>query len=488
MAARRGLSGADSTRPLARRRAYAGGHPASSIACMCNPMRESNKNSRCRLGILPGPERSAFLPCFSRPWWSLILAALGLVVLSPMTQARGHYVISDFDAVGDAVTLNTIAIQAAIDAAADGGGGVVEIPAGVFLSGSVFLKSGVELHLAKGAVLRGSPRIEDYPKRETRIEGHFTQWRLALVNAQHLHGVRISGPGTIDGNGVPYWQAFWQRRKENPQCTNLEVERPRLLFIDRCHDVRISGTSLQDSGFWNLHLYRCRDVTVENVRITLPSALRLNLRGPSTDGIDIDSCQNVTIRRCYISTHDDNIALKGSKGPLAAEDKDSPPVENINVEDVECGDGNGLITCGSEATIVRNVTVSNCRMTGGATVLTLKLRPDTPQLYENITIDGITLAGTGRILNVAPWTQFFDLKGHPSPQRVVRNITLRNVRGEYGIFGTLRGNAGDVLQGITLENFNVTLTSRSRLQLGRVGDFKTLNVRVNAESYDPSKR
>jgi alpha-L-rhamnosidase len=127
-------------------------------------------------------------------------------------------------------------------------------------------------------------------------------------------------------------------------------------------------------------------------------------------------------------------------------------------------------------------------MTGGATVLTLKLRPDTPQLYENITIDGVTLAGTGRILNVAPWTQFFDLKGHPSPQRRVRNITLRNVRGDYGIFGVLRGNAGDVLQGITLENFDVTLTTRDRLQLGQVDDFQVTNVRVNSKSYDANKR
>ena len=91
---------------------------------------------------------------------------------------------------------------------------------------------------------------------------------------------------TLNGNGVPFWEAFWQRRKENPNCTNLEVERPRLMFIDRCRDVLISGVSLEDSGFWNVHLYRCRDVTVEGLRITIPSAAKLNLRGPSTDGIE----------------------------------------------------------------------------------------------------------------------------------------------------------------------------------------------------------
>jgi alpha-L-rhamnosidase len=396
-----------------------------------------------------------------------------------------RFLVTEFGAIADGTTLNTVALQRAIDAAAQAGGGVVELPAGTFKSGALFLKNGVDLHLAAGAVLLGSTDIQDYPKRETRIEGHFEEWRVALVNAQQLERVRISGPGVLNGNGVPFWEAFWQRRKENPKCTNLEVERPRLLFIDRCRDVRVENISLEDSGFWNLHLYRCRDVTIEGVRITLPSAARLGLRGPSTDGIDVDSSQDVTIRRCYISTNDDNIALKGSKGPLADQDKDSPPVENITVEEVECGDGNGLITCGSEATLVRNVSVRNCTMSGRATVLTLKLRPDTPQHYENITLDGITLKGSGRLINCAPWTQFFDLKGHPPPSRQVNNVTLRNIKGEYGSFGTLRGNPGDVLRDIVFENIDVTFSTQSKLVLGELQNFTAKNVRVNGSPWTP---
>src|SRR5581483_5627271 len=159
-----------------------------------------------------------------------------------------RFVISDYGAVADGKTLNTAAIQKAIDAAAAAGGGSVEVPAGTFLSGSIFLRTGVGLQLDEGAVLLGSTNIEDYPKRETRIEGHFEPWRLALVNAQQLDRVRIQGRGVLDGNGVKFWEAFWQRRKENPRCTNLEVERPRLLFIDRCKDVRVDGLALQDSG------------------------------------------------------------------------------------------------------------------------------------------------------------------------------------------------------------------------------------------------
>ena len=423
---------------------------------------------------------------------SLIVSAAFLVIgfvqgcggLAATKVGPKHFVISDYGAVADGKTLNTAPIQKAIDAASVAGGGMVVIPSGVFRSGSIFLKNGVDLHLDEGAVLLGSNQIEDYPKRETRIEGHFEPWRMALVNAQQMHRVRISGKGRLDGNGVTFWEAFWQRRRENPNCTNLEVERPRLMFIDRCRDVRIEGLALQDSGFWNLHLYRCRDVVIEALRITIPSATA-TLRGPSTDGMDVDSCQNVTIRKCYISCNDDNIALKGSKGPFADKDADSPPVENILVEDCEVGDGNGLITCGSEATTVRNVTVRNCTISGRATMLTLKLRPDTPQHYEHITFDGIKLtggSGGGRILNVAPWKQFFDLKGQPPPSRTVNDVTIRNVTGEFRTLGSLGGNPGDTLRDITLENVDLKLADE-RLALGHVENLALKNVRVNGKPY-----
>ena len=420
---------------------------------------------------------------------------------------RKSYVITEFGAVADGVTLNTSAIQKAIDSAAAAGGGMVEIPAGTFRSGSIFLKDGVGLELAENAVLLGSTDIEDYPKRETRIEGHFEPWRMALVNAREMDGVRIGGKGVIDGNGITYWAKFWQRRRENPKCTNLEVERPRLMFIDRCTDVRVTGISLTYSGFWNLHLYRCQDVLIDGLSVTAPTRhtkhrnymttsilkgmqeeagirnlpLKDNILGPSTDGIDIDSSQRVTVRNCYISVNDDNIALKGSKGPLADQDKDSPPVEDILVENCEFGDGNGMITCGSEATVVRNVTVKNCRITGDATLLTLKLRPDTPQHYENITFDGITLeGGQGRVLNVAPWTQFFDLKGHAPPSRTVNNITLRNVSGEFHTLGSLGGNPGDTLRDITFENVDLRLVDE-RFEPKGIENLVMKNVRINGK-------
>ncbi len=174
-------------------------------------------------------------------------SVMGLLAIPTSAEPPSRLGIDRFGALADGVTVNTNAIQMAIDEAAGKGGGVVEIPAGTWRSGSIFLKKGVELHLAKGAVLLGSNNIEDYPKRQTRIEGHFEPWRMALVNAQKIDGLRITGEGTLDGNGIVFWAQFWQRRRENPKCTNLEVERPRLMFIDRCKDVRIEGISLRYS-------------------------------------------------------------------------------------------------------------------------------------------------------------------------------------------------------------------------------------------------
>lgn len=389
--------------------------------------------------------------------------------------------VTDHGAIGDGTTLNTAAIQTSIDAAAAAGGGRVVIPAGTFRSGSLFLKPGVELHVAEGGVLLGSRDIADYPKRETRIEGHFEPWRMALLNAEEIPGVRLTGAGTIDGDGEVFWAAFWQRRKENPKCTNLEVERPRLLFIDRCTDVRIEGLRLRDSGFWNVHLYRCRDVVIDGLDFQSPSEGRA-LKAPSTDGIDVDSCQRVTVRRCSFAVDDDCIALKGSKGPHADRDASSPPVEDILVEGCTFRAGAGVLTCGSEATVVRRVVVRDCEVVGNVNVVRLKLRPDTPQLYEDLRFENIRLEGEGRVFEVAPWRQFFDLKGEAPPSRRVRGVVVKNLTGRYGTLGRITGNPGDALEDLRFEASNLTLRSAA-LQLAPSVDLRATDVTINGAPW-----
>ncbi|MCR5519693.1 MAG: exopolygalacturonase, partial [Bacteroidales bacterium] len=134
-------------------------------------------------------------------------------------QAR-EFCISSYGAVADSTIVQTAAIQKTIDAAAQKGGTVV-IPEGTWLSGALFFKPGTHLLLEEGAVLKGSTDLADYPDIPVHIEGVLQTYVSALVNADGCRGFSIRGKGTIDGSGLPYWEAFWARRKENPACTNL---------------------------------------------------------------------------------------------------------------------------------------------------------------------------------------------------------------------------------------------------------------------------
>jgi polygalacturonase len=362
------------------------------------------------------------------------------------------FLITGHGAIADGATLNTAAIQQTIDAAAAAGGGTVVIPKGAFLSGAIFLKSGVNLHLDEGAVLKGSDNIADYPIQDTRIEGRINKWAVALVNATGTDGLRISGAGAIDGSGLKFWEAFWQRRKENPNCTNLEVVRPRMIHIRDAKDVKVSGLQLRNSGFWTMHFFQCDGVLVEKMRIVNPMK---PVRAPSTDGIDIDSCRNVTVRDSYLAVDDDCIAIKCGKGPKAHEE--NRPVENVTVENCEFGYGHGVLTLGSEATTVRNVVFRNCKVAGENHLVRFKLRPDTKQLYENITYENITVDGKGgEVFDIRPWKQFYDPQGMPPQNAIVRHIRLRNISATgLASAGAVKGNPGDTLEDFEIENVKI---------------------------------
>jgi alpha-L-rhamnosidase len=413
---------------------------------------------------------------------SITLAALHAISAHAqqpqVAHANGTASIADFGAIGDGKTLNSRSIQTAIDQLAAKGGGTLVIPKGVFVSGALFLKPGVNLHLDEGAVLSGSTDRKDYPATRTRIEGHFEQWLPALLNADKIDHLRISGSGTLNGNGAPFWKEFMDRYRSDPRTKNLDVPRPRLVLIQNSDDVQISGLTFKNSSFWNLHLYRCKNVLIEKMRFEVPAGVR----SPCTDGTDIDSCQNITIRGCVYQVDDDCICLKGSKGPFAMADKDSPPVEHIRISNCKFERGHGVVTVGSEATLVHDVVVENCEVFGSNNVLRLKLRPDTPQHYEDIHYRNIKLDGTGTIVQVLPWKQYFDLKGQPPPKSIVRNVTLSNVRGTYGSFGDLRGNAGQTeISDVTIEDVDVTLKN-ANLNAVNVKNLKLENVIVNGKS------
>ncbi len=414
----------------------------------------------------------------SMAWLLLCPMLISLTFANP---AKKTYNIAEHGAVGNGTTLNTKAIQAVIDECAQKGGGIVLIPKGVFLSGAIFLKPGVNIQMDEGAVLKGSQNIEDYPKMMRRIEGHSEPWRSALVNADKCDHLQITGKGTFDGNGEPFWKLFYSRRTADPKTTNLSVERPQLTFIQNSRDVKVMGITFLNSGFWNLHLYNNKEVTVDHCKFIAPGGRVPDNHAPSSDGIDVDSSQDITITNCFFSVGDDDIALKGSKGPFAMDDKNSPPVERIHIYDCVFESGGGVMTCGSEATIVRNVDIKRCTARG-TNVLQLKLRPDTPQQYENISLDDITIEGNATVFKVAPWTQYFDLKGQAPPTSLVRNISISNVKGSGATMGKIAGNPGTTFGTMTLKNVDVQIKN-SGSEAANLKGLTVENVKINGVAF-----
>ncbi len=363
-----------------------------------------------------------------------------------------QYAITDFGVKRDSTLVQTRAIQRAIDEAAKKGGGVVVIPKGTFMSGALFFKPKTHLYVTEGAKLKGSDDIADYPSMPSRMEGQSLDYFPALVNAYGVDGFTISGKGTIDGNGLKYWEAFWQRRKENPQCTNLEVSRPRLVFIWNCKDVQVQDVSLHNAGFWTSHYYQCTNVKILDLHISSPHA---PVKAPSTDAIDIDACTNVLIKGCYMSVNDDAIALKGGKGPYADTDPANGANINVLIEDCEFGFCHAALTCGSEAIHNRNIVMRNCYVNEAMRVLWLKMRPDTPQKYEYITVENIK-GQAHSLIYVKPWTQFFDLKGRKEvPLSYSEHISLKNIDMKCDIFFDIAITEYDKLAQFTFENLKI---------------------------------
>ncbi len=344
----------------------------------------------------------------------------------------GHqYVITEHGVTADSTMVQTAAIQRVIDKAAQEGGGVVVVPRGTFMTGALFFKQGTHLYMSDGARLKGSQRIIDYPVLTTRIEGETCQYFAALVNVDGVDGFSISGHGTIDGNGLPYWQEFWIRRQWNPQCTNKDAQRPRLTYISNSQNVTIQDVHLVNSPFWTNHVYKSHHVRYLDCYIFAPTE---NIfppepkRGaPSSDAIDIDACTDVMVDGCYMHVNDDAVVLKGGKGTWADKDSTNGPCERILIQNCRYGKVHGCLTLGSESLHDRNIILRNCHSEQSSRVLWLKMRPDTPQHYEHILVEGIT-GHCGSFLFIHPWTQFYkpgDRKDMPLSR--CNNIQMRNI-------------------------------------------------------------
>lgn len=405
--------------------------------------------------------------------------------LTDITKLGKQYRITDFGLLNDSTVLQTNLIQAVIDKAQENGGGVVIVPKGTFLSGSLFFKKNTHLHIEEGGKLKGSDDISNFPLVMTRMEGQTLKYFAALVNADGLDGFTISGKGIIDGNGLRYWKAFWLRRQFNPKCTNMDEMRPRLVYISNSKNVQLSGVRLINSPFWTTHLYKCENVKLLDLHISSPKE---PVKAPSTDAVDIDACKNVLIKNCYMSVNDDAVALKGGKGPGADKDPNNGSNQNIIIEDCTYGFCHGALTFGSESVHDRNIILRRIKVNHAERLLWLKMRPDTPQNYEYVLVEDIEGTEIGNFIYIRPWTQFFDMKGlEISGVSRGHNITMRNIKLDCENFFNV-GASNDAQGGVgyqyklsdfKFENIDVTAKKHLEIDTSIIENFKLKNVTVN---------
>lgn len=269
-----------------------------------------------------------------------------LVPISLHAQTKIFFA-NDYGAKGDGITLSTAAIQKAIDAAATSGGTVTLKP-GAYLTGSLFLKSNTTLDIPENVTLIGSQKLEDYPELPTRIAGIEMTWPAALINTRDQHNITITGKGAIDGDGPIWWKSYWDLRKEyEPRglrwASDYDARRPRLILFQNSDNIHLGGgITLKRSGFWTVQVLYSHNIEIDGVIIRNNEGGK----GPSTDGIDIDSSRDVLVQHADIDVNDDALCLK------AGRDSDglrvNRPTENIILRDSIIRHGAAAITIGSE--------------------------------------------------------------------------------------------------------------------------------------------
>ena len=332
--------------------------------------------------------------------------------------------LTDFGGNGNGIDLNTDAFASAIDFLASKGGGHLNVPAGIWFTGPITLKSGIDLHLDANAVILFSPDRDLYPIISTVFEGLDTRRCESPVNADGAHDISITGAGVIDGNGDA-WRAVKKDKLTNAQWKNLlatggvvygdvwypdegfvkgqsiadmnvpkgdlsEAEwneiksflRPVMISLRNCEIVLLEGCTYQNSPCWNVHPLMCKNMIIKDVTIRNP------WYSQNGDGIDIDSCENVIMVDSNLDCGDDGICIKSGKDEDGR--RRARPCRNLIVDNCTVYHGHGGFTVGSEMSGgVENIKVSNCRFLGTDVGLRFKSRRGRGGVVSNIFIDHI---------------------------------------------------------------------------------------------------
>ena len=377
----------------------------------------------------------------------VLILTLLVLTMSAETAFRSvkPFVVTDHGAVGDGHTLNTKAIQKVIDLCGDAGGGTVVIPEGVFLTGAIFLKPGVNLTVERGGVLKGTVNPDDYPQVFTRWEGVEREWTSALINAFDMSGLKLSGEGVIDGSGDQWMTRYPRNSRE------LRVGRPRLIAVQNCRNVSVSGLTLKNQACWGLFILYSEDAVAENLTI------RAEHNIISSDGIDIDSSRRVRITGCDIDVNDDCIAIKSGK------DEDgrrvNRPAEDVLVEKCRFRYGHGGVSMGSEMSGgIRNVEIRNCIVEADNWApIRFKSQPSRGGVVENITYRDITLQNTRKAFefNMA-WRMVPPVKPPSDPLPIVRHVRIINVTGTVKSVGDMHGLKDSPIQDVAFQNCKIS--------------------------------
>ena len=320
-------------------------------------------------------------------------------------QMPGNHVIlsaNSFGAVADSTVLSTEAIQKAIDSCAVSGGGTVVLQPGYYQTGALFIKSGVNLQLDKGVTLLASPSIHHYPEFRSRIAGIEMTWPAAVINIVNEKNASISGEGTLDCRGKVFWDKYWEMRKEYEAkglrwIVDYDCKRVRGILIERSSDITLKGFTLMRTGFWGCQILYSDHCTVDGLIINN----NIGGRGPSTDGIDIDSSTNILIENCEIDCNDDNICLKAGRDADGL--RVNRPTENVVIRNCIAHKGGGLITCGSETSgSIRNVLAHDLKAMGTSVILQLKSATTRGGTIENIYVTRVEAENNRRVLGAEP--------------------------------------------------------------------------------------
>jgi len=303
--------------------------------------------------------------------------------------------VNDFGAANDGKSLATTAIQQAIDACQKDGGGVVAFKKGAYLTGSIFVKSGVHLMIDDGVLLKGSQNFDDYPEIDTRIAGIEMKWPAALINVINQENVAVSGNGKVDAQGKFCWDKYWAMRKEyEPKglrwIVDYDAKRVRTFLVQSSTDVSLRGLTFLNAGFWTIQLLYSKYITVDGVTVRNNE----DGHGPSTDGIDIDSSSWVLVENCDIDCNDDDFCLK------AGRDWDglrvNRPTEYVVIRKCIARKGGGLLTLGSETSGgIRHVLATDLTAKGTGNGFHIKSATTRGGVVEDIYFQNVVMDSVG---------------------------------------------------------------------------------------------